>query len=77
MKNEELVSSLQVLKGIEFWKEGGILSRDGVFIQILNEYQALKNSQLLLLDKKALLIWGLLNCKGEPQVKAKYFFDMI
>jgi hypothetical protein len=35
MKIEELVSSLQILKGAEFWKDGEMLAQDGIFQKVL------------------------------------------
>ena len=41
LKIDDLLASLQVLKGSDFWTDDSILAQDGVFIKILKEYKDL------------------------------------
>jgi hypothetical protein len=73
---EALVNGLRVMKGEGFWKEG-LLNKESVFVKIIEQSKILKAPESEELSKNALMIWGLLYCKGEPTIKAKYFFEVL
>ena len=77
LKIEEIIGSLIILKGKDFFKDGSILSKEGVFYRILEDCKLLRQGEDQHLSKKTLLIWGLLYCKNSPSAKAKFFYDLL
>lgn len=77
MKIDELIGSLTILKGKDFFKDEQVISKEGVFYQVLKDCKLLKVCNDQNLSKKCLLIWGLLYCKSDAESKAKYFFDVL
>jgi hypothetical protein len=60
---------------IEAWKK---VTKDSIFIQILNESPLLKDSDTPAeLSKNALLLWGVVLCGGKSAVKVKAFYDIL
>lgn len=58
------------------WKEAN--QPDSLFMQILNEYEPLRDpDNKSLLSKKALQLWGIILCSGDNKTKVSTFYSVL